>query len=60
MAFDYAGNNYLFGTPRKEVVVSFCDQRGLQNEYSPFPTCFNVKSDKEGSGIFFWGKIKIN
>lgn len=56
MALDDASNNYLFGTPRKEVVVSSCDKTGLQNECSPFPRCFNVKSDKEGAGIFFWGK----
>lgn len=55
MALDDASNNYLFGT-RKEVVVSSCDKTGLQNECSPFPRCFNVKSDKEGAGIFFWGK----
>ena len=53
MALDDAGNNYLFGTPWKEVVVLFCDKTGLQNEYSLFPRCFRVKSDEEGANIFF-------
>lgn len=56
MGLDDASNNYLFGIPREEVVISFCGKAGLQNEYSPFPRCCNVKCDKEGAGIFFWGK----
>lgn len=41
---------------RKEVVILFCDKKSLQNEFSPFPRCFSVKSDREGAGIFLGGK----
>lgn len=54
MTLDDARNPilHLFAAPREEVVALFCDKRGLQSEYFPFPECFNVKFNMEGDGIF--------